>query len=72
MQHALRMRLSGSLVVIRNDGWAKLACTASDFKNQENTDSVSTLCHRLHSFIDSGFRPFCNRFDDDPAWSAEF
>ena len=38
----------------------------------EKRDSVSTLYHKLHSFIDSGLRPLCNRFDDDSAWSAEF
>src|SRR5262249_37874227 len=37
------MRLSGSLVVIRTTDGGKLVCTASDFKNQENTDSGSTL-----------------------------
>jgi hypothetical protein len=44
----------------------------SGLKNQQNTDGVSTLYHRLHSFIDSGLCSLCNRFDDDSAWSTEF
>src|SRR5262245_26496255 len=58
----------GSLVIIRTTDETKLQRTA----NGENTDSVSTLCHTLHSFIDSGLCPLCNRFDDDSARSAEF
>src|SRR5262245_22664177 len=46
--------------------------THSGLRHQENTDGLSTLYHRLHSFIDSGLRHFCDGFNDDSAGSAEF